>query len=96
MLPIDSTVYFHAFKDSKILRGRVTGYTTMEGFGKLKPFYKIRKDDGEDIVLQYRHETNADENRVQASLKRTYYKQNRTPRQRKADYWLEQRARGRA
>ncbi len=67
-LPIDTTVFVHAFKDHKILRGVVTGFEKLDGYAD--DFTQIRLDSGKDIVCRIR-------GRNQSELAEKYRKQNK-------------------
>ena len=66
-VPIDTTVFVHAYKDHVILRGVVTGHDVVE-FGE--DFVQIRLDSGKDIVCRIR------DGDTQSRLAETYRKQN--------------------
>lgn len=67
-LPIDTTVFVHAFKDHVILRGVVTGHGKLDGAIGLRT--QIRLDSGKNITCRI---SNGD---VQSRLAETYRKQN--------------------
>ena len=66
--PIDATVFVHAFKDHKILRGVVTGHERVDGY--TEEFAQIRLDSGKEIICRVSGDN-------QSRLAETYRKQNR-------------------
>ena len=66
-VPIDTTVFVHAFKDPKILRGVVTGHERLDGYDE--EFSQIKLDSGLDIICRIRGGN-------QSRLAETYRKQN--------------------
>ncbi len=68
-VPVDTTVFVHAFKDHVILRGVVTGHERLEGFDE--DHTQVRLDSGKDIVV---HSLRDDD--TQSRLAEIYRKQN--------------------
>ena len=67
--PIETTVFVHAFKDHKILRGVVIGHGQLDGYAE--DFTQIRLDSGLNIICRIRGGD------IQSRLADKYRQQNR-------------------